>query len=156
MADPDSSASLVFRPYTPADRTVCLQLIDANIPTNFAPNERADYEQFLDGHPATYRVGRQGGDVLAAFGFMVDENRGRIQWIMVAPTVQGAGVGGTMMELALDEARRRDVLIIDIAASQKSAPFFAKYGAKPHKVTPEGWGPGLDRVDMELVLGTPS
>ncbi len=143
---------MTFRAYTASDRDTCLRLFDALVPEYFAPNERADYEQFLAGVPQTYRLAIRGNDILAAFGFVIDGTRGRIQWIMTANTARGTGIGGGMMSYVLDAARDAGVRCIDIAASQKSASFFAHYGATQKKVTIEGWGLGLDRIDMELAL----
>ncbi len=41
---------------------------------------------------------------------------------------------------------------LHIAASHKSAPFFARFGAQETATTPNGWGRDMHRVDMELVL----
>ena len=41
---------------------------------------------------------------------------------------------------------------IGISTSQKTAPFFARFGAVIGKVTEDGWGPGLDRVEMTLPI----
>jgi hypothetical protein len=41
---------------------------------------------------------------------------------------------------------------VDIAASQKSAAFFARFGAVTLKVVDNGWGTGMHRIDMELPL----
>ena len=41
---------------------------------------------------------------------------------------------------------------LHIAASHRSAPFFARFGSQTVKTTPNGWGPGMDRVDMVLRL----
>ena len=35
---------------------------------------------------------------------------------------------------------------------EKAAAFFARFGAIEKVTTPDGWGPGMDRVDMELNL----
>ena len=144
--------TLTFRAYSPADRTACLDLFDANCPEFFAPNERVDYEGFLDEAPSTYWVCVRGREILAAFGFVRHRERGRIQWIMVGREARGLGLGGRMMRRIQAEAGASGVRIIDIAASQKSASFFARYGAEPRQSIPEGWGPGLDRIDMELEL----
>ena len=141
-----------FRPYTPADRSACLRLFDTLVPEYFAPNERVDYERFLAGVPQAYHLCIRNDAVLAAFGFVINDTRGRIQWIMAANEARGTGMGGSMMRHVLEAARDAGVHCIDIAASQKSASFFAHYGAKQQKVTKEGWGPGLDRIDMELVV----
>jgi hypothetical protein len=41
---------------------------------------------------------------------------------------------------------------IRIAASHRSAPFFARFGAETVRETPDGWGPGMHRIDMELTV----
>ena len=50
--------TLQFAPYADGDREACLALFDANCPTFFAPNERADYAAFLDQCPPDYQVCR--------------------------------------------------------------------------------------------------
>ena len=143
---------ITIRPYAPPDRAACLHLFDTNTPVYFAPNERADYEEFLNNVPAAYYLCTQDDVILAAFGLWTQGIRGRIQWIMVANDARGTGVGGKMMDYILAAASKANVKIIDIAASQKSAAFFAHYGAVHQKTTTEGWGPGLDRVDMILEI----
>jgi hypothetical protein len=56
------------------------------------------------------------------------------------------------MARVLASARASRLSRIDIAASHKSAAFFARYGAVELRRTQDGWGPGMDRVDMELRL----
>ena len=145
-----------FRPFTSTDRSACLGLFDTNAPEYFDFDERVDYERFLDNLPARYWVCTREEEVLAAFGFIMDGERGRIQWIMVGSNAQGIGIGGLMMRRIRNEAHESGVRFIDIAASQKSAPFFAHYGAEVRMRTEEGWGRGLDRIDMELDLTTVS
>lgn len=146
--------ALHFRPYSPADRPSCLALFDTNCPTFFAPNERSDYEAFLAGNPATYQVGLCGDEIVGAYGLMIDaaRRRGRLSWIMVDAAAHGRGLGAGMMRRVLETVRSRGVSVVDIAASQKSAPFFARFGAVERSRAVEGWGSGLDRVDMELEL----
>ena len=49
-----ASTMITIRPYAPPDRAACLHLFDTNTPVYFAPNERADYEEFLNNVPAAY------------------------------------------------------------------------------------------------------
>ncbi|WP_242112849.1 hypothetical protein [Luteimonas aquatica] len=39
---------------------------------------------------------------------------------------------------------------LHISASHKSAPFFARFGALETARVPDGWGPGMHRVEMRL------
>lgn len=142
-----------FRLYSSADRAACLAIFDANCPTFFAPNERADYVSFLEAVPARYEVCEVAGRVVAAFGLVVDDSKVvNLNWIMLDPKSQGAGIGSAIMKRVISAGRASQSFLIKIAASHKSAPFFAKFGAVATVHTEDGWGPGMDRVDMELRL----
>ena len=143
-----------FRSFSKADRDFCLELFDANCPEFFAPGERADYEAFLRASPDFYRVGIVQGKIVAAFGLRIlpGNHRGRINWIMLHPTMQGQGIGDVVMKGVLETAYENAVQTLDISASQKSASFFQRYGAVTTSLQPEGWGPNLDRVEMVLFL----
>ena len=52
----------------------------------------------------------------------------------------------------ISQGRASHSPLIEIAASHKSAPFFAKFGATVTAHTVDGWGNGMDRIDMELLL----
>jgi GNAT superfamily N-acetyltransferase len=152
MIEPMPSAPLRFTPFASAQREVCLALFDQNCPDYFAPNERADYAAFLDGSPDGYRVGEIDGRVVAAFGLMKTAVAGhcRLSWIMVAKDAQGSGVGKTIMADVMRDAVAWGAQSVDIAASHKSAPFFARFGAVECSRTADGWGPGMHRVDMAI------
>ncbi len=147
------TASVSFRGYSSADEEACLQVFDANCPTFFAPNERSDYVAFLEGNSAGYEVCELDGCVVGAFGLLeADQSRISLCWIMLDPHSQGAGIGSEIMRRVISKAKASRFPAISISASQKSAPFFARFGAIAQSTTEDGWGPGLDRVDMELTL----
>jgi GNAT superfamily N-acetyltransferase len=142
-----------FRPYAPADRATCLELFNANCPAYFAPNERDEYARFLDEGDPSYSLCIVAGAVVGAFGLRAEhENRWSLRWILLAPAVQGRGIGSAIMNEVARRARTARGRLITIAASHKSAPFFARFGAREVARTPRGWGPELHRVDMELVV----
>jgi GNAT superfamily N-acetyltransferase len=144
---------ILFRRYCSADSTVCIGIFDANCPAYFAPNERRDYAEFLDEVPHDYEVCEVDGRVLGAFGLMVDDNNEkRLSWIMLDPRSQGLGIGMKIMERVIQLGRESDTRAVRIAASHKSATFFAKFGATTTTSTRNGWGPGMHRIDMILPL----
>lgn len=143
---------VTFRPYEKSDCEACLTIFDANCPEFFGPNEREDYEQFLDELSDGYEVCEVEGKVSGAFGLLGDKEEKRLCWILISPELQNAGVGSKMMEHLLRQGRATRTRTIGIAASQISAPFFARFGAKNIATTPDGFAPGLDRVDMILLL----
>ena len=152
----DAGSTLRFRGYRAADRDGCLALFDANCPSAFAPNERAEYEAFLDDAAGAYEVCVMDDEIVGAFGLGGDPAL-RLRWIMVHPQRQGLGIGtrvmGRVREAAGEAARdaaQPDHASVHIAASHRSAPFFARFGARVVGETPDGWGPGMHRIDMVL------
>ena len=132
----------------------CLQLFNENCPEYFAENEREDYIDFLEGSPSGYFIGISDGSVVSAFGLIStrEPSRTRLSWILVSPKSKGRGVGVKMMNYARETAFKNGSSAIDIAASHLSASFFTKFGAEELKITQNGWGPDMHRVDMEIKL----
>ncbi|HKB58202.1 MAG TPA: GNAT family N-acetyltransferase [Lacunisphaera sp.] len=145
----------IFRPYQPADLAACLALFDGNCPEFFAPNERADYVEFLAPVPAGYEVCLLGKKIVGAFGVLREAHGLSLRWIHVSPDAQGRGLGRTIMARVVAAVRAHGGEPLHIAASQKSAPFFSKFGAKEVRRTPDGWGPGMHRVDLLLPSAPP-
>lgn len=140
-----------FRQFSAADRQACLAIFDANCPAFFAPNERSDYSRFLDAAPDGYEVCELAGRIVAAFGLHRHEkNEGHLNWILIDPDAQGIGLGSAIMDRVISRARESGLVSIRIAASHKSEPFFAKFGATVQARTDDGWGPGMHRIDMSL------
>ena len=133
----------------------CLEMFNDNCPEYFAENERNDYIGFLEENPGDYFIGVNENSVVSAFGVIQEDESSRIRfsWILVSPKFKGNGVGMKMMNHAKEIASKNGASAIDIAASHLSAPFFAKFGAKKLNKTLHGWGPGMHRVDMQIICG---
>lgn len=146
-------AQITFRPFRRDDESACLDIFDANCPAFFAPNERAEYEAYLDSVPAGYEVCEVNARVCGGFG-IADAGDGAsvISWILLSPEVQGMGIGSQMMHRIVQKSRTLNAALIRIATSPKAVDFFARFGAVRQSTTKNGWGPGMDRVDMELAL----
>ncbi len=143
---------LSFEPYRREDRQACLALFDANCPAYFAPNERVDYEAYLDGPPIGYEICRRAGVAVGGFGMARQggHRHGRLNWILIDPRSQGTGIGTRLMERALERARELGLSVVHISASQHSAPFFSRFAARIVEEIPHGWGPGMHRIEMTL------
>lgn len=147
----DANERLNFRTYAaPGDREACLALFDANCPEFFHPVERAAYADFLRGGPPGYEVCLAGDEIAGAFGLTDRDGGASINWIMINPAAQGLGIGRAMMDRALRLCREHRLSPLRIAASHRSAGFFAKFGAQEVRRTDDGWGPGMHRIDLEL------
>ncbi|HEU5136852.1 MAG TPA: GNAT family N-acetyltransferase [Steroidobacteraceae bacterium] len=146
-------SNITFKPYSSDSREICLRLFDANCPDFFAPNERDDYLRFLETVPEGYELCLIDDEVAGAFGLIGnDASRRRLNWIMLNPVFHGLGIGRAIMEWVSVRAASEGIQVVEIAASHKSASFFARFGAVTRKVTDNGWGLGMHRVDMELPL----
>lgn len=139
-----------FRPYQPADRAACLALFDGNCPRFFAPNERAGYEELLAAAPAGYEVCRLENRIVGAFGVLREASSLTLRWILLEPGVQGHGLGRAIMDRVTATVRAQGGGPLLIAASHQSAAFFASFGAREARRTPDGWNPGLHRVDLQV------
>jgi GNAT superfamily N-acetyltransferase len=160
-AEARGGAPRTFRAFEVDDTLACMALFDANCPGSFAPNERDAYQAFLaslSGGTDDYEVCLEGQALVGAFGLTHRDvsHSTSLRWIVIAPGAQGRGLGRELMARALAGARRRGSTQLQIAASQVSAPFFSRFGAVETLTTPDGWGPGMHRVDMVLALTTPS
>jgi GNAT superfamily N-acetyltransferase len=144
-----------FRPFQGADVDACIALFDANCPRYFAESERQAYMEFLRSHPAGYQLCIIDGRVAGAFGVRRSstENRSRIEWVIIDPEIHGAGIGSLMIKAATHIAvMDHHSKVVEVTATQKSAPFFARFGA--HSINTR-WSPTDDRtleVDMEMPL----
>lgn len=147
MAEPFS-----FRAYREHDRDACFGIFDANCPDYFAANERGDLVGFLAVPPAGYEVALAGDRIVGAFGVLREAGGLHLRWIMIAPEVQGRGLGRQMLDRAKALVLARGETVLHIATSHLSAAFFARIGAVETRHTPDGWGPGMHRVDMVLAV----
>ena len=146
------SPQVSFCPYQAGDQPACLALFDANCPAYFDPDERAGYVRFLESSPDGYEICLDGTRMVGAYGLRPHApDELVLRWILIAPAVQGRGIGSAMMGRALDICRATGARLLHIAASHKSAPFFARFGAVATATVRHGWGPDLDRVDMQMV-----
>jgi GNAT superfamily N-acetyltransferase len=146
------TSELGFRRYQPADRDACVALFDANCPAFFAANERADYVNFLSTAAGSYELCLIDQQVAGAYGLAPHSSGGlALRWIVLSPQVHGHGLGTRIMIRVLETLRARQVPQLHIAASHKSAPFFARFGAQELATIVNGWAPAMHRVDMLLV-----
>jgi ribosomal protein S18 acetylase RimI-like enzyme len=144
-----------IRPLTPDDIPACLAVFDGNTPRFFAPHERAEFAEFLVEPHGVYLVGVRGGRVLACGGYAVLPHAPAavLTWGMVARDEHRRGLGWKLLQHRIAALRQHPGLeAIVLETSQHSAPFFARAGFATTAVTPDGFGPGLDKHNMRLEL----
>ena len=146
------------RPYALGDLAACLRIFDSNVPTYFASEERAEFREYLEGVNATsqpYLVLVREASVVAGGGLYVEPggHQARLSWGMVDRAFHGRGLGTILTEARLSLARTiPGVAEVGLETSQHTHGFYEKFGFIVTKVTPDGFGPGLDQWDMTLRL----
>ncbi|RMC34713.1 GNAT family N-acetyltransferase [Paracoccus alkanivorans] len=146
------------RPYDADDFSACLAIFDSNLPTYFAPEERAQFCEFLENlgiRGRTYLVLTGNGSVVACGGLLADEVQGRasLEWGMVDHALHGQGLGTGLMQARLALANSiPGIAELTIETSQHSRGFYERFGFTLSRITPDGFGPGLDRWSMALRL----
>lgn len=149
---------IVSRPYRSDDYSACLAIFDSNVPTFFAPEERAGYCEFLksvNAEDSPYLVLTQNGSVIACGGLATEpgKRQARLEWGMVDRSYHGQGLGTRLTMARLELARATPGIDeLGLETSQHTHGFYEGLGFTVSKVTPDGFAAGLDRWDMMLRL----
>lgn len=96
-----------------------------------------------------------GDEIIACGGLQVLETTKSafLSWGIVAQPYHGRGVGRILTEARLSLARQTaGITTVTLNTSQHTRGFYEKFGFVPVKITPDSYGPGLDRWDMLLEL----
>ena len=148
-----------FKPYSQDDMAGCIELFDLNCPRFFAREERSDYSHFLQQLPVLgstntiYLLGWCEQRLIACFGMArVSSEICALSWIMVHPEYQRQGYGEEMMAQLFTLAGAARYRKVAISTSQHADQFFARFGAVTLRSQNDGWGPGMHRLDMEIIL----
>ncbi|NML38849.1 GNAT family N-acetyltransferase [Chitinophaga sp. G-6-1-13] len=154
---------MTIRPYTAADKHACLNAFRSNMPRFFAPEELNDFDAWLDTQAQRdladkdksecYFVIETNGQVIGCGGYYVrpDKTTAVMTWGMLHQQYHKQGWGKQLFQYRVSIIKEVcPACTIQLDTTQHSAPFFAKMGFAVTKVTPDFYGPGLDRYDMEL------
>lgn len=129
----------------------CLDVFDSNVPRFFSEAEREEFRAFLVSLPGPYFVLPEGDGFAACGGYAVDPETGvaDLCWGMVRLELHGGGIGRALTEMRIrravaDPATKQ----VKLNTSQHTTGFYERMGFRTVQVTPDGFGPGLDRCDM--------
>lgn len=141
-------------PYRAEHRPACLSIFDGNLPEYVAAHERDDFATFLDRASCPYFVVQDDlGELVACGGYGLEPDRARLCWGLVRRDHHRRGIGRFLLIARL-------VRILDQAGpvqvamdtSQKTSAFFERFGFKVTERIPDGYWPGLDKLEMSLML----
>ena len=143
------------RPYLLTDRDACLAVFDSNAPEFFLAHERTEFESFLDNPDGPYFVMDHDGLIAGCGGYVIGDEPGqaRMAWGMVLREWQQKGLGRLLLMYRLRQITKAGgVKFVGLDTTQRSAPFFLSQGFKMANVAANGYGPGLDRIEMTMKL----
>ncbi len=145
--------SMNLRLYRPADASACLSIFDSNVPTYFAPEERSDFERFLQEQAmdCAFQVIERDGSIVACGGLSRrGDGSAGFCWGMVQRALHRHGLGRELAVVRLQQAGRdASIARITLSTSQHTQGFYAGLGFQVTRVVPDGHGAGIDAVEME-------
>lgn len=149
---------MASRPFRATDRDACLAVFDSNVPDFLSAGERdefaADLELAASG-ANPFLVLTRAGSVVACGGLWLGPDRAQaaLSWGMVSRPFHRQGLGTRLVRDRLAMARALPGLQrLTLATSQHTRAFYEGFGFALVGITPDGFGPGLDRCDMILRL----
>ena len=130
-----------------------MDIFRSNLPIFFDPSEEVEFSQFLREGAQDFYVLSEQSSVRACGGYFVDaeENRAGLAWGMVHRDFHKTGLGKKLLAFRLRKIQADFPGIpVLLNTSQHTYKFFERSGFEVEKVTPDGYGAGLDRYDMKL------
>ena len=143
---------IVIRPYTPDDKPTLVALLQLNIPTYFAPEEKTDFENYLDKKIDLYYVVEFNNEIIGCGGINLAENGtvGKISWDVFHPQFQGKGFGGQLLQYRINVLRKKpQIHKITVRTSQVAYRFYEKMGFETTEIINDYWVKGFDLYSME-------
>jgi ribosomal protein S18 acetylase RimI-like enzyme len=147
---------MFYRAYTPAERAACLAIFESNEERYFSPNDRAEFERFLDAPPGFFGVLCDDAGAVVACGGVGVRDEGRtavLTWGMVPADRHGQGLGRALTVARLDRVKEMPgVCRVVMNTSHETVGFYRKMGFEIVKHVTDGYRTGLDRYDLELQI----
>lgn len=145
-----------FRPYTPTDCAMCLEIFDSNVPLFFAPEERGDFVEFLENPQGSYFVlSGKDGEIVGCGGYGERRGVGTLTWGMVRRDLHKQGLGRLLLRERIEHLKQYQPHITEIQmnTSQHSVAFFEREGFRATKIKLNGFAPGLHEYHLKLEIG---
>ncbi|MCC6419958.1 MAG: GNAT family N-acetyltransferase [Gemmataceae bacterium] len=147
---------MLYRPCLAADHPACLAIFDSNADRYFGPGDRDAFRAFLDAQPGYFGIlCDDDGAVVGCGGFGVRDGgkTAVLTWGMVHRDRHGQGLGRALALARLERiAQLPEVDRIVLNTSNETVGFYRKLGFRVVGVTPDGYGKGLDRYDLERTV----
>ncbi len=141
-----------FVRYSAGHREGCLAVFDSNADRYFAPFERDLFAEFLGDRALSepFWVLLESERVTGCGGYYLQDGTAYLNWGMIERSQHGRGHGQFLLDRRLEQIRAECAgRPIRIETTQHTQGFFQKHGFGVIACAPDGFAPGLDRVEME-------
>ena len=145
----------MIRSFYNVDLEQLIEVLQLNIPQNFAPSELSDFKSYIRNHQETYFVLEKDKNLVGGFGYEVLDVPSivAIKWIFTHPSHKGTGLGRKAVEYCLQLFRnKKEIHTVMVDTSQLASEFFEKFGFTVILTEKNHWGEGLDLVRMRSSL----
>lgn len=142
-------------PFDEKLRGDCLAVFDSNVPLDFRPFERRQFEEFLRELPGPYLLLRsKAGRVVGCGGYAFDSSGiAGLCWGMVSADCHRFGYGRQLLVERLGRiVGEPSCTEVRLDTSQRALGFFLKMGFSLEHRVPDGIADGMDKCEMLLKL----
>ncbi len=147
---------MIFRRYTPADRSTCIAILDSNMPRFFSDQDRTEFLAFLATPVKMYHVlEERPGHIIGCGGIATrsQERIGVLTWGMIHPRYHRRGWGSLLAFLRLSQfTAYPEMQKIILNTSQETVGFYEKLGFHTTDFVANFYGEGLHCYKMEQPL----
>jgi [ribosomal protein S18]-alanine N-acetyltransferase len=141
-----------IREYNYEDKTSLVDLLELNIPKYFAPEEKADFNYYLDHERELYYVLLFNDKIVGGGGinFADDHTTGKISWDILHPDYQGKSLGTKLLKHRINKILSfENILKITVRTSQLAYRFYEKQGFELFEKVKDFWAEGFDLYHMQ-------
>ena len=157
-----TASNIKIRTYQATDRMRCIELFKSNCPAYFDPSELEGFEHWLNGQDNQaivystaaaefFYVLAQEENILGCGGFYIvkDKPIANLTWGMIEQQYHKKGFGSQLLTYRIAQIQKRyPSYTITLDTSQHTFNFFKRLGFSVTSISPNAYGPGLDRYDM--------
>jgi GNAT superfamily N-acetyltransferase len=143
-----------LRSFQSGDREACLEVFDSNREPAWPPSLRSEFAACLDYFPESVLVFEHERKAAGCAAFQRgSDGHGFIPWLLVRRDLRGNGLGRFLLFAALKKlSAEHDPELVEARCPAAAVGFFERQGFRVARVIPDGWGPGLDRVQLTRKL----
>lgn len=135
-----------------SDKGQLLEIIELNIPKYFAPEEKEDFETYLENKIDEYFVLTLNDKIVGSGGINYTESltTAKISWDMIHSAYHNKGLGRLLLKHRLEHIKTQNkVKRIVVRTSQMANGFYQKQGFELKEIIKDYWSKGYDLYLME-------